>query len=265
MEEEWLSTLATVSRDDVIFLSYIDESRKLAKLLKDEHNVDFVIGLTHMRFKNDIELAKHAPEVDLFLGGHDHDYHLHKVNDKIILKSGTDFREFSTVDLDVNLSSKRLDSIDIQKVDVISTKYEENIELKTELDKYKHLIETKLDEEIAHFECDLDGRFSKIRTGETNLGNFIADVVCAGTKADCVILNSGTLRSDSIHKKGAFKLRDLVRILPSQYPLISLEITGHQLWKALENGVSQYPKFEGILTDSFIIFYGIINIFLLPF
>ena len=31
-------------------------------------------AITHMRWRNDETLAKKVPEVDLFLGGHDHDY-----------------------------------------------------------------------------------------------------------------------------------------------------------------------------------------------
>ena len=31
--------------------------------------------------------------------------------------------------------------------------------------------------ELGEFECDLEGRFSAIRTQETNLGNFICDIM----------------------------------------------------------------------------------------
>ncbi len=39
-------------------------------------------------------------EIDLILGGHDHVYEKQKVNGKYILKSGTDFRNFSAITLD---------------------------------------------------------------------------------------------------------------------------------------------------------------------
>lgn len=39
------------------------------------------------------------------------------------------------------------------------------------------------------------------------LGNLIADVACAATKADCAIINSGTFRSDVVHDAGVFKLK----------------------------------------------------------
>ena len=36
--------------------------------------VDCVIALTHMRWPNDIRLAKNVSEIDLILGGHDHEF-----------------------------------------------------------------------------------------------------------------------------------------------------------------------------------------------
>ncbi|KAH6946620.1 hypothetical protein HPB50_014211 [Hyalomma asiaticum] len=67
----------------------------------------------------------------------------------------------------------------------------------------------------------------------------------SATHSDLAILNSGTLRSDRIHRKGAFTMRDLVTVLPMMDSLIVLSATGDQILQALENGVSQYPKLEG--------------------
>ena len=55
---------------------------------KIQENVDFVIALTHMRTPNDCRLAENVDEIDLILGGHDHDYEVKKVNGKYIIKSG---------------------------------------------------------------------------------------------------------------------------------------------------------------------------------
>ena len=39
-----------------------------------------MVALTHMRWPNDLRLAENAPEIDLILGGHDHEYTVKKVN-----------------------------------------------------------------------------------------------------------------------------------------------------------------------------------------
>ena len=73
--------------------------------------------------------------------------------------------------------------------------------------KLSDLEETKIDEVLCKLGCDLDGRFSSVRTAETNLGNLLCDVMLAALQADCAILNAGTVRSNVKHAKGEFKLR----------------------------------------------------------
>ena len=53
-------------------------------------------------------------------------------------------------------------------------------------------METELVKELGEFDVDLDGRFSSIRTKETNLGNFVTDIMVAALNADFALLNSGT-------------------------------------------------------------------------
>ena len=57
-----------------------------------------------------------------------------------------------------------------------------------------------MDKDLGDLGVDLDGRFKKIRTSETNLGNWIMDIVREDTKADFAVLNSGTMRSDKVRE-----------------------------------------------------------------
>ena len=73
VEREWLLTIPSIEADrDILFLDFIDEGRKLAKSLRDS-GADIVIALTHMRSPNDRLLAAAVPEIQLLLGGHDHE------------------------------------------------------------------------------------------------------------------------------------------------------------------------------------------------
>ena len=56
-------------------------------------------------------------------------------------------------------------------------------------------------------ECDLDGRFSHIRSEETNLGNLVTDIMRKATRSDVALINSGTFRSNSIHQTGTFSVK----------------------------------------------------------
>ena len=59
-------------------------------------------------------------------------------------------------------------------------------------------MDAEMCKELGEFEVDLDGRFSSIRTMETNLGTFICDIMVAATNADFALLNSGTLRYSTV-------------------------------------------------------------------
>lgn len=91
----------------------------------------------------------------------------------------------------------------------------------------------------------LDSRFTAIRTQPTNLTCFLADLIQRETQTDIVIINCGTLRADALMPAGAFCRRDINQLLPMHDPLVKLRLTGAQLLRALENGVSSYPKLEG--------------------
>ncbi len=147
----------------------------------------------------------------------------------------------------ITIDFSQLDTKPVVEIDAVSVSkdFDEDNELATALEKYTGKMEVEMIKELGEFECDLEGRFSAIRTQETNLGNFVCDIMVASTNADLAILNSGTFRSDAIHAAGPFFLRDLLNILPMIDQLVLVEVTGNQLLKCLENGVSQYPKLEG--------------------
>ncbi|XP_014242312.1 uncharacterized protein LOC106662621 isoform X2 [Cimex lectularius] len=242
VEKEWLETLATINPDEVTYIDFVEAGQKLTSQLKQE-GCDIVIALTHMRMPNDMKLAEKCDEIDLILGGHDHVYSVEIVNNKYIIKSGTDFDHFSKITLKFESGSHGFDiTVDKIKVDEM---YDADPDLSIELEQYTELIEGKMDEVLGEFNVELDGRFEMIRTSETNLGNWVCDVILAATKADLVILNSGTLRSDCIHPAGPFTMRDLMMIVPITDPLTVIELTGREIIEALENGVSMYPKLEG--------------------
>ena len=133
MEKEWLDTLATINPEEVTFTDYVTVGQMLAKELKQDKGCDFVIALTHMRTPNDIRLAENVPEIDLILGGHDHVYEKKMVDGRYILKSGTDFRQFSVITVD--FVSKEETQIDIQAVEVTKD-FEPDQELTEALQKY---------------------------------------------------------------------------------------------------------------------------------
>ena len=240
VEREWLDTLATLNASEITYTDFVTAGSMLSKELK-EKGCDLVIALTHMRTPNDVRLVEEVDEIDLVLGGHDHVYEKKMVNGKYIIKSGTDFRQFSVLTVDFSgggggeeKESSYKTEVDVEAIEVTS-KFEPDNELAAALSKYTDKMDAEMCKELGEFETDLDGRFSSIRSGETNLGNFICDIMVAATHADFAILNSGTFRSDAVHPAGPFFLKDLLTVLPMIDPLVLLEVTGTYGERALKS------------------------------
>ena len=63
--------------------------------------------------------------------------------------------------------------VEVEAIDVTKD-IEPDPELNETLEKYTDVVEGKMGEVLGEFKCDLDGRFSSVRTKETNLGNLVS-------------------------------------------------------------------------------------------
>lgn len=171
----------------------MEDGRALALELRNEDHVDFVFALTHMRLPSDERLAREVPEIDIIMGGHDHTYVVKKVNSTWIVKSGTDFRDLTKVELKIGADKK----FDLAWEHVEVTRQipadENAVALVTEYGKL--VAGKKLNKILGKIKTPLDGRFQIIRTEESNLSNWIADVVRDTMRADVCIINSGKILS----------------------------------------------------------------------
>ena len=257
-ERDWIECLAHIDEEDVDYIDFCECAERLVKKLRDE-GCDIVIALTHMRFPNDKILADKVSGIDLILGGHDHTSGHAILNNQMVMKSGADFKELTKLDfhfvdaatlagMETNenmvVNKERGYYLDFEKVEVTS-KWEPDPEMAKYIHEISHEIEGKLDTVCGATAVELDGVFAHIRSRETNLSNFIADIVRDETKADVCIINSGTLRLDQVIPPGDIKLRHINDLLPIKDAIVVLRMKGKDVIEALENGVSAYPKLEG--------------------
>jgi 5'-nucleotidase len=248
VEKEWLVTLATIDPSEVDYEDFCPCGRRLAKMLKEKQGAELVIAITHMRVPNDELLAHEAPEIDIILGGHDHHYDVKPVGPygTYVLKSGTDFRDITVLQLEFSKDPAGRPFKVLQHDHVeITAGIAEDPEMKAFVDKCEAKVKDEMEKTLGEIAVDLDCRFASVRTMETNAGNLVTDVMRRSLKADIGFLNSGTMRADAIIETGPFKMRDLVNLLPMLDELCLLQLTGEQLLNVLENSVSQYPRLEG--------------------
>ena len=126
--------------------------------------------------------------------------------------------------------------------------------------KYKDQLSAKLDVKIGQVSAlfPLGGTPPVQRSGETPMGNYIADVMRAKYKTDFAIQNGGGIRDTFPAKNYVPAATGLVRtgtgpldvtlgdaftVFPFGNQLATTVVTGANLWKALENGVGgNYPN-----------------------
>ncbi|KAI8322095.1 Metallo-dependent phosphatase, partial [Martensiomyces pterosporus] len=271
VEKEWLDTLPCLP-PTFQYHSFIESARAMATRLRDkstpEMSCDLVVCLSHMRLPNDIKLADECADVvDLVLSGHDHFYYLGSGVDEFadpdqsllpagatgrrLIKSGTDFRDLSEISLELDRSDPS--RVLVKKVVVerhrVTANIPEEEEIKEMVTKIESHLSKAMDKVVGFTTVPWDARSTVCRTRESNIGNLSADLMrlCYAERIGVQIgfLCGGTIRSDKIYPKGQVKLRDIMEIFPFDDPVVVVRLTGDQIRRALENGVSKWPAQEG--------------------
>ncbi|CAG8461109.1 11978_t:CDS:2, partial [Acaulospora morrowiae] len=277
VEKEWLETIPGLPKT-LQYEDFIAVGKELAIKLRDPNGpyaVDLVIALSHSRLQNDILLANKCKGfIDLVLGGHDHFYYVSKGcemrdgwereeiqgsegdDDVYIIKSGTDFRELSILEVDVekisdgDTGSKNIKNVKVTRQEITSDILEDPhfVDL---IKSSTSSIAAQMSKPIAYTITAWDCRSTMLRTQETAFGNFVADLMlyayqpCVPYNIDCSLVCGGSIRSDCIYPPGEITVGDLLEIFPFEDPSVVIRISGQQLWDALESAISMVPKQEG--------------------
>ena len=92
---------------------------------------------------------------------------------------------------------------------------------------------------MGYSELPLETRFNKVRSCETNYGDFLADLARSYYDTDCCILNSGCIRNDLKIKAGKLNFSTISNLINDV--LVVKQVPGGVLLEALEYSVSGLP------------------------
>lgn len=182
--------------------------------------------------------------MDIILGGHDHHYAHDVINGTHVLRSGTDFKQLSYIEAFRKQDGSRGWDFNITRRDVVRA-IPEDPETVIMVDRLTSSLTAKLEKPVGYTVSPLDGRFSTVRQRESNLGNFVCDLMRFYHAADCAIMAGGTIRGDQIYSPGVIRLKDLLNCFPFEDPVVLIRVQGRALLTALENGVGQLPALDG--------------------
>ena len=206
---------------------------------------DILIALTHAREPNDHKLAKNLRPgtVDLILGGHDHFYGHSIINGTHVLRSGTDFKQLSYLKAWRRPKDLRWD-FEIIRRDIVRN-IPQDPEAAALVEKISSGLRARLEKPIGYAAVAMDARFTTVRLKESNMGNFVCDLMRLFYGADCTLMASGTIRGDQVYPPGIIRAKDLLNCFPFEDPCVVLKLSGKAILEALENSVSTYPALEG--------------------
>ena len=182
--------------------------------------------------------------IDLFVDGHSHTTKPNgeMINDTLLVQTGSYDANLGVVDLTVTggkvvASSAKLitaaEAADVAEDPAV-------LEVIADVQAANDLI-TQV--KVGETSVKLEGTRELVRTGETNLGNIITNAMLYETGAQIAITNGGGIR-DSI-QEGDITKGDVITVLPFGNYIITLDVKGSDIIKALENGVTDYPAAKG--------------------
>lgn len=223
-------------------------AKKMVEALKAE-GADYIIALTHLGYQEGDDtsdnLAKNVEGIDLIIDGHSHTVlpNGQKVNNTYIAQTGEYDKNLGIVYINIKDDGTKTTTPTLLSAEDMAN-VDENPEVKALLDTIATDNEALLAEEVGKTDVDLDGEREHVRTGETNLGNLIAESMLDGAEgAEIAFTNGGGIRASI--PAGTITKKNVLEVLPFGNQLVSIKVSGENIVKALEFGVRLYPEANG--------------------
>jgi 5'-nucleotidase / UDP-sugar diphosphatase len=235
------------SPEDLKVAPLVETVRAQAEALRRE-GADFVATVVHADRRQDYALFG-SRALDVILTGHDHDLFVNYDERTIMAESSYDAHYVTILDIAITVSERdgRRDTKWVPQVRVIDTgTVEPDPDVLNAVSRFEGELAREMDVALATTAVELDGRNGTVRAREAALGNLIADAMRIIGHADAAIMNGGGIRSGKIYPPGsAITRRDVLEMLPFSNRVVTVEMSGRDLKRALENGLVQLPNSGG--------------------
>lgn len=153
------------------------------------------------------------------------------------LWSGTVARFVGRLDLTTRDGRITEDSVKWQLLSV-TPKAEPNAAILNLATQYEEKLNKKLETIMGSFNVPVDARKEVLRSGESPIGNFLADALRSRFRTDVSLANAGNIRGNKIFREGKFSEKTLQELFPYQSRVDILTVSGDVLRKAMEISAS---------------------------
>lgn len=235
-------TLNQTIKPWVTYLDAVATAKAEARELRPK--VDILIGLTHLALADDERLANQVPELDMIMGGHEHE--------NIQIWRGPHLTPIFKADANVRTAYIHRLVYDTQtkKVTIISELRKINAAI-SEDPRTAKLVQSWVkrgfeafrangfepEEVVANNTEVLDGKEAHVRNQRTYLTELIAKSMLGEVEgADASIYNSGSIRIDDDIPPGPVTQYDVIRVLPFGGKILAVNMTGALVQRVLDAG-----------------------------
>lgn len=229
-------------------LTFEDPAVTAAAMVAElEPLADVIIVVAHIGNEGDYTteaIAKAVPGIDVIIDGHSHSEYANgiKVDDTLIVQAEEKTKNLGMATLTlVNDVVVYSSATMYTKSDAADTTPDADMEaLIVTLDAVNDPIENEV---VATSTVVLDGERADVRTGETNLGNLIAEALMHAGSADVALTNGGGIRASI--DEGDVTKGEILTVLPFNNTVRVIELTGADILAAIEHGIDSYPEAKG--------------------
>lgn len=239
----------------VKFRDPVDAARERVRRWRADRSCDFIIAVTHLTIEEDERLALAVPEINLILGGHEHE-HSYTYRPGLahapIAKADANAKTVYVHDLTFDTQGRKL-RIE-SRLEPILPEHPEDPDTARAIDVWYNRGMQAFEAQYGYKPGDsvftspepLEGRDELVRSEPTNLARLVTESMRKAAETDVAILNCGTIRVDDILPAGPITYYDIHQILPYDGSVVSVKMPGVLLKQILDLGAS-IPQDGGFL------------------
>jgi 5'-nucleotidase len=235
-------TTGTNKAGYVTYVDPLEAARRQVKELRPQ--VDVLIAVTHLPVDKDIGLVDALPEIDLVIGGHEHEDMLLLRGARLtpIAKADANARTVYIHDVAVDAGARTV-SVE-SRVRKINAGVGEDPAVAALVQRWEDRAFAGFRSEgfeptriIARTVEPLDGTEASVRTKSTRLTELLARAMLVSVPgASWSIYNGGAIRIDDVIPLGPVTEYDVIRILPFGGAVVPVVMKGALLQRVLEQG-----------------------------
>ena len=221
----------------------VEAARAAVAALKGR--TDAIVALTHLTLAGDRQIAEEVPDIDVILGGHEHENWLFERGPRFtpIVKADANVRTVAVVSM--RFPKKGARPVVTARLERIDARIPEGRRTSAEVRKWTDIAYDGFRKDgfdpgatVTTIMAPLDGRETATRNGATPLTALIAEAMRREAGTSIAVYNAGSIRIDDVLPPGPVTQYDVIRVLPFGGKIVKATVTGALLDRMLKAGAA---------------------------